>query len=181
MGGASKLMKYIGPALETAGGAAATATGNPEMGVPMMVGGVSSGVGSGVGGQAGQGIAGIGQLASMAGGMMGGDPGTAAAASAAGRTPSTDVMSSAIGAPGGGGMSGVGPLLQKYGPMLAKAGLAVPGQPQQQTQAPPPQPPQMPPRAAPQPAPAAAVPPGMGMPSPMAAFGAYRNFLQQAM
>jgi len=94
------LRKEIWPAMMTASGVALTATGNPE-GIPMLAGGLSSGLGQGIGGSTGEGIAGIGALSSLAGGMMGGSPSTADAAAAAGRTPSTDVMQSAMGAPGG--------------------------------------------------------------------------------
>ena len=181
------LKKEIFPAIQTAGGALATAFGQPEIGIPLMVGGISQGVGSGVGGGLGKDIALGGSLASIAGGGLAGMSGagmgaTADAASAAGRMPSTDVMQSAMGPAGpSGGISAAAPLLQKYGPLLAKAGIALPNQPGQPQQQPPPPsttPPAMArPQAAAPPSPAVAGAPPTK--SPGESLRDYRNFLSQ--
>jgi hypothetical protein len=109
--------------------------------------------------------------------MMGGSPSTADAASSAGRTPSTDVMQSAMGAPGGTtalpemapagrGIASVAPLLQKYSPLIDAA---------------PPPPPPPPPvkRAAPPKAPEPPPSPQTSAPNPMSALAKYHDFVHR--
>lgn len=193
-GGSGGTMGYVMDGLKTLGGAAATFMGAPEIGVPLMMGGVGGAMGQAGGGgplgTAGQGIAGAGQIAGLASGAPG-SPGTAAtpselqalmaanpgmtAAQAGGATNvgvqpgAPDVGGQGILSQGSSMLSQLGPVAGQVLGAINKPGASKPGAPGA-----------IRPTTAPAPAPAAPTPQSSVV-SPMSQFAAYRQFLQAQM